>query len=79
LPLAATTTTTTTVDAAAPALASTSLLAGVVGGRGAVDVHPDGGLPDLEHEQQQCEPDDGLEDGELDNELLRPLTVHGRP
>jgi hypothetical protein len=32
----------------------------------------------LEHEEQQREPHDGLEDGELDDELLRPLAVHGQ-
>lgn len=43
----------------------------------ASDVHANGGLPNLEHEEEECESDDRLKDGELDDELLHPLGIHG--
>lgn len=38
---------------------------------------PEGGLPDLEREEEERDPDDGPEDGELHDELVRPVAVHG--
>jgi len=43
----------------------------------AADLRPEGGLPDLEREEEERDPDDGLEDGEIHDELLRPVAVHG--
>jgi len=43
----------------------------------ATDLHPEGGLPNLERKEEERDPDDGLEDGELHDKLLHPVFVHG--